>query len=88
MTRSVIITTPIPTWEETVERYGLSKADQKFVIRLVEEKTSRSPISDARASRRGAVHEFRSASANTSRSVARKVGNSARKKTNRARASA
>ena len=60
MKRSVIITTPMPTWEETVARYGLSKSDQKFVIRLVERKTPRRPM----------------------------AGGTARKKSNRARASA
>jgi hypothetical protein len=35
MPRSVVITTPLPTWEETANFYGLSKADRKFVTRLV-----------------------------------------------------
>jgi hypothetical protein len=87
MPRSVIITTPMPTWEETVARYGLSKADQKFVIRLVERKATRGSMGVARASR-GTGLEFRSASARRSPTVAGKTGGSARKKTNRARASA
>jgi hypothetical protein len=37
MAHSVIITTPIPTWDETVERLGLSSADQKFVAGLFAE---------------------------------------------------
>lgn len=35
MPRSVFITTPVPTWEETANFYGLSKADRKFVAGLV-----------------------------------------------------
>jgi hypothetical protein len=38
MAHSVIITTRMPTWEETVERYRLSKADQKFVASLFDDK--------------------------------------------------
>ena len=85
MPRSVIITTPMPTWEETVARYGLSKADQKFVISLVERKAARGSMGAARASRSTGL-EYRSASARSSRKVAGKTGGSARKKSNRARA--
>ncbi len=85
MAHSVIIKTPIPTWEETVENSGLSKADQKFVIRLVERKTSRRSMGDAKVSG-GTGFEFKRSLARPARSVARTTGNSARKKTNPARA--
>jgi hypothetical protein len=48
MAHSVTITTPILTWDEIVKQYGLSKADQKFVIRLVDEKVARRPSNAAR----------------------------------------
>jgi len=41
MAHSVTITTPMPTWEETVERYRLSKADQKFVASLFDDEKPR-----------------------------------------------
>jgi len=78
MAHSVIITTPIPTWDETVERYGLSKADQKFVIRLVDQKISRRTV--AAAGKRRAI---------SSKRVQTRAGESAvgaRKKANRASA--
>ena len=40
MAHSVKITTPMPTWEETADFYGLSKADRKFIASLVDEKKS------------------------------------------------
>jgi hypothetical protein len=83
MAHSVIITTPMPTWDETVERYGLSEAEQKFVIRLVDRKASRR--SEGRA---GTDRRIRSASLKSAQTGARKVGPTARKKINRARASA
>jgi hypothetical protein len=88
MAHSVIITTPIPTWEKTVARYGLSKADQEFVIRLVERKTSRSSVVDARRNRRSKGLEMIAAEPKASRTVAMKVGSSVGKKTTRARANA
>jgi len=51
MAHSVILTTPIPTWEETAQRYGLSKADRRFVASLFGDKGSRqSTASKARSS--------------------------------------
>jgi hypothetical protein len=41
MAHSVTITTPKLTWDELVQQYGLSKADQKFVASLFDEKTPR-----------------------------------------------
>ncbi len=41
MPRSVVLTTPIPTWEETADFYGLSKSQRKFVKGLFEEKISK-----------------------------------------------
>ena len=41
MPHSVVITTPIPTWEETVQAYRLSKAERRFVEGLFEDKTSK-----------------------------------------------
>jgi hypothetical protein len=43
MTHSTTITTPMPTWDEIVDRLALSKDDQDFVIRLVNGKGSRGP---------------------------------------------
>jgi hypothetical protein len=40
MAHSVKITTPMPTWEETADFYGLSKADRKFISGLVDGKKS------------------------------------------------
>jgi len=47
MAHSVVITTPMPTWDETVERLGLSKADQRFVASLFENKSSRKAAGSA-----------------------------------------
>jgi aspartyl-tRNA synthetase len=80
MGHSVTITTPRLTWDEIVQQYGLSKADQKFVIRLVDEKVTRRPA--------GATRKLRSASSKSAQTEAQKNGGAARKKTNRARASA
>jgi hypothetical protein len=52
MAHSVTITTPILTWDELVQQYGLSKADQKFVIRLVDEKVARRPAGATRKATR------------------------------------
>jgi hypothetical protein len=80
MAHSVTITTPRLTWDEIVQQYGLSKADQKFVIRLVDEKVARRPA--------GATHKLRSTSPKSVRTEAPKNGGAARKKVNRARTSA
>ena len=47
MTRSVTLTTPVTTWEETAEHYGLSKADRKFVAGLFAHKAPRRSNSKA-----------------------------------------
>jgi hypothetical protein len=47
MAHSAIITTPMPTLDELGERLGLSKAKQKYLIRLVDEKGSRRSTSYA-----------------------------------------
>ena len=41
MANSVVITTAIPTWEETVARYRLSKADRQFVEKLFDDTESK-----------------------------------------------
>ena len=80
MGHSVTITTPRLTWDEIVQQYGLSKADQKFVIRLVDEKVARRPS--------GAARKPRSASSKLAQIETEKSSGAARKKTSRARASA
>jgi aspartyl-tRNA synthetase len=80
MAHSVTITTPRLTWDEIVQQYGLSKADQKFVIRLVDEKVARRPF--------GAARKLRPASSKLAQTETQKTGGAVRKKTNRARASA
>jgi hypothetical protein len=52
MAHSVIITTPQLTLDELGKQYGLSKAEQEFLIRLVDEKVSRRPASAARKATR------------------------------------
>jgi len=47
MAHSVIITTPMPTLDELGKELGLTRAEQKLIIRLVDEKTSRRPASYA-----------------------------------------
>jgi hypothetical protein len=47
MARSVIIKTPIPTLDELGKKLGLTKTRQRFLIRLVDEKSSRRPTSYA-----------------------------------------
>jgi hypothetical protein len=47
MAHSVTITTPRLTWEEVVQQYGLSKADQKFVASLFDKKTPRRSTANA-----------------------------------------
>jgi hypothetical protein len=61
MAHSAIITTPRLTWYKIVQQYGLSKADQKFVILLVDEKVTRWPSSAAR--------KLRSASSNPAQTI-------------------
>ena len=80
MAHSVTITTPRLTWDELVQQYGLSKADQKFVIRLVDEKIARRPA--------GATRKLRSISKKSTRTETPRNGGAAKKKFNRARASA
>ncbi len=80
MAHSVIITTPMPTWEETVELYGLSKADQKFVASLFDKKTPRR--STSYAFKRPTV------SLDTPKNVTKKSSSMARKPKSRARKAA
>lgn len=57
MTRSVIVTTPIPTLEEFGKALGLSKARQKAIMRIMmESKTVRSRSAAAKG---GAVNSYR-----------------------------
>jgi hypothetical protein len=70
----------MPTWDETVERLGLSKADQEFVIRLVDEKGSRRPAASA--------PKTRFASSRPAKTVAKRASGQVRKTNNRARATA
>jgi hypothetical protein len=80
MARSVIITTPIPAWRETVERYGLSKADQKFILSLFEEKSSG----------RSTAYAFKANPGSSGRSIngTKKASGIARKTRSRARKAA
>jgi hypothetical protein len=80
MAHSVIITTPMPTLDEIGKELGLTRAEQDFLIRLVDEK----------GSRRREVHapKSRSASSRTTKTVANKKAGPARKTRNRATASA
>jgi len=75
MAHSVILTTPIPTWEETAERYGLSKADKKLVARLFVDKDFR----------RSTASKARSASIRVKTSNAKKSSSRVRKTSSRAR---
>jgi len=50
MAHSVIITTPRLTLDELGEQYGLSKAEQESLIRLVREKRSNGQTSPAQKS--------------------------------------
>jgi hypothetical protein len=43
MPHSVILTTPMPTWEEIAQTYRLSKAERKFVEGLFDSKSSKQP---------------------------------------------
>jgi hypothetical protein len=74
MRHSVVLTTPMPTWEETVATYGLTKAEQKFVIRLVDEKLSRRAASPLRTIRR-AVSKSVPATSGSARGTKRKKAN-------------
>jgi hypothetical protein len=75
MAHSVILTTPIPTWEETAERYGLSKADRRFVASLFGDK----------GSRRSTASKARSASIRVKTNNAKKSSGRVRKTRSRAR---
>jgi hypothetical protein len=78
MAHSVIITTPMPTLDELGKNLRLTKAEQKFIIRLVDEKTSRRSTADAvnpqSASSRPKKNQIRQSS-----SIARKAKSRARK---------
>jgi hypothetical protein len=80
MAHSVIIATPKLTWDETVERLGLSKADQRFVASLFE----------GRSSRKGTVYAFeaRSASSLSERNGTKNASGLTRKTKTRARKTA
>jgi hypothetical protein len=78
MVRPVIITTPIPTWDETVRRLGLSKADQRFVKSLFEEKSSRRSTAYAFKARAGSSGKTKPETKRAS-GIARKTRSRARK---------
>ena len=80
MAHSVTITTPRLTWDELVQQYGLSKADQKFVIRLVDEKIAHRSA--------GATRKLRSTSPKSVRTETPKNGGAAKKMVNRVRTGA
>lgn len=80
MARSVSITTPIPTLEETAERYGLSKADRKFVASLFDAQNSRRPGAHKRKAKAGVI--------NISTATATRVAGRAGKTNGRARKTA
>jgi hypothetical protein len=80
MAHSVIVTTPMPTWDETVKTYGLTKADQKLVIRLVDEKLSRRPV--------GSTRKLRPASSKSAQNGTERTSGAVRKRTNRVRTNA
>ncbi len=77
MAHSVTITTPMPTLDELGKDLGLTKAEQKFIIRLVDEKTSR----------RSTAYPFktRSVSSGLEKSEKKKASSMARKTNGRAR---
>jgi hypothetical protein len=48
MNRPVILTTPIPTWQEMADFYGLSKSDRKFVDGLFTNNGARTRTASAK----------------------------------------
>ena len=58
MAHSVVVTTPIPTLEETAAIYGLSKVDLRFVASLFERQTregAQKPASNSRPAYSGSA---------------------------------
>jgi len=70
----------MPTLDEIGKELGLTRAEQDFLIRLVDEKGSRR--------REAHAPKSRSASSGTTKAVAKKEVGSVRKKRNRAHANA
>jgi hypothetical protein len=66
MPHSVILTTPMPTWEETADFYRLSKAQRKFVEGLFEDKTPKRRAGAAAPSSRSAKAKKNGANASGS----------------------
>lgn len=78
MAHYVTITTPIPSWKQTVKRLGLSKGDQKFVECLFDPKCPKQPA--ASAVKAGLAYSVRAKSGNKAAlTVERKPRNRARK---------
>ena len=75
MAHSVTITTPMPTLDELGKELGLTKAEQEFIIRLVDEK----------GSRRSAAYAFRNRAASSGLFTTKRRSGAARKTKNRAR---
>lgn len=75
MAHSVTITTPMPTLDELGKELGLTKAEQKFIIRLVDEK----------GSRRSAANAFRNGASSSGLFETKSGSGAARKTKNRAR---
>jgi hypothetical protein len=79
MTHSVIITTPMPTLDEIGKELGLTRAEQDYLIRLVDNKVSGKSES--------ASAKLRHTSSRTSSFKTRKRAAPARKTASRANAS-
>jgi hypothetical protein len=77
MAHSVTITTPRPTFEEIVERLGVSRADRKFVENLVNGKRLRGKA--AGASGAGAAKSRAKANSVAMSAAPTKTGERARK---------
>jgi hypothetical protein len=77
MNRPVILTTPIPTWQEMADFYGLSKSDRKFVDGLFA--TSEAKAGTASAKRRSSARTGKN-SLFEAKSSARKTNGRARKR--------
>jgi len=79
MKHSVILKTPIPTWEETADRYGLSKADKRLVASLFGGEESRRSSDSVARRRVPSIFEAGKTAVRKASSRARKTKYRARK---------
>lgn len=81
MNRPVVLTNPIPTWQEMADFYGLSKSDRKFVDGLFtnHEAKTRTASAKKRSSARTSTRTGIRASLFEARTSARKTNGRARK---------